>query len=172
MSQVVDFELFIAEQYDRVLRIAVLLAGNREDAVEITRETFARALARWSRVSSMDAPTAWLNGVLVKQSRRRRRRRRRGRRRNPDSVALDITVSHTDAADSVRVTVHTALLELPEPQREALVLRYLADQSVAYTAQAMGCSTKTMRQHCARGLASLARALDVVEEQREAFRRD
>ena len=44
---------------------------------------------------------------------------------------------------------------MPPRQRAALVLRYFQDLSVEETAQAMGCSTGTVKSQTAKGLATL-----------------
>jgi RNA polymerase sigma factor (sigma-70 family) len=52
-----------------------------------------------------------------------------------------------------------ALRRLPRRQREAVVLRYLADLSEAQVAIEMGCSVGAVKSHGSRGLTSLRRHL-------------
>jgi RNA polymerase sigma factor (sigma-70 family) len=59
-----------------------------------------------------------------------------------------------------REDVFAALLQLPERQREALVLRYYGDLSEAQIAAAMGISQGAVKSHTARAIAKL-RALMV-----------
>jgi RNA polymerase sigma-70 factor (ECF subfamily) len=44
------------------------------------------------------------------------------------------------------------LLELPERQRVAVVLRYVVDLPIAQIAEVMGCPSGTVKSHISRGL--------------------
>ena len=52
-----------------------------------------------------------------------------------------------------------ALRELPERQRQALVLRYWLDLKEAEVAAAMGISPGAVKAHTSRGMAALTRLL-------------
>ena len=55
--------------------------------------------------------------------------------------------------------IEAAVQSLPTRQREAFLLRYWEDLDVAETAAAMGCSEGSVKQHCSRAVATLARRL-------------
>lgn len=55
--------------------------------------------------------------------------------------------------------IEKAIEVLPERQREAFLLRYWEDMDVAETAQAMGCTTGSVKTHCFRAVQALAKAL-------------
>jgi RNA polymerase sigma factor (sigma-70 family) len=59
-----------------------------------------------------------------------------------------------------RSAVVAALRELPDRQREAIVLRYYADLSEAEIAATMGISRGAVKSHTARGMTSLRAALE------------
>src|SRR4249919_2462470 len=59
----------------------------------------------------------------------------------------------------LRHAVVAALLDLPERQREAIVLRYYADLSEAEIATAMRISRGAVKSHTARGMTALRAAL-------------
>jgi len=59
-----------------------------------------------------------------------------------------------------RHAVVTALRDLTDRQREAIVLRYYADLSEAQIARAMGISCGAVKSHTARGMAALRAALE------------
>jgi RNA polymerase sigma-70 factor (ECF subfamily) len=55
--------------------------------------------------------------------------------------------------------IELALQRLPSRQREAFVLRYWEDMSVAETATIMGCSDGSVKTHCSRAIHALAKEL-------------
>lgn len=55
--------------------------------------------------------------------------------------------------------IEAALMRLPARQREAFVLRYWENFSVAETAEIMGCSAGSVKTHCSRAVHALAAAL-------------
>ena len=59
-----------------------------------------------------------------------------------------------------RSAVITALRGLPDRQRQALVLRYYADMTVAQIAEMMGISKGAVKSHTARGISSLRAVLE------------
>lgn len=56
--------------------------------------------------------------------------------------------------------IEKALEKLPPRQREAFVLRYWEEMSVAETAESMGCSQGSVKTHCSRALHTMAKLLE------------
>lgn len=56
--------------------------------------------------------------------------------------------------------IEKALENLPPRQREAFVLRYWEEMSVAETAESMGCSQGSVKTHCSRALHSMSAQLE------------
>lgn len=56
--------------------------------------------------------------------------------------------------------IEKALEKLPPRQREAFVLRYWEEMSVAETAESMGCSQGSVKTHCSRALHTMAALLE------------
>jgi RNA polymerase sigma factor (sigma-70 family) len=134
--------------YRSAYRVAFRLLGGREEAADIAQEACARAYSRWAKIGEYDAPQAWVARVA-------------------GNLALDLLRRHRTAArhveqpappaepDSERVDLHRALLALPRRQREVVLLRFVADQSEAAVAAALGCSIGSVKGHASRGLATL-----------------
>lgn len=148
-------EVYLAS-YRSVLRTVVLLTPSVDDAHDVVQESFARALGRWSTVSTLDRPHEWVRRVAVNAAldlgRREASRRSIVRRLSarPDVVPV---------ADGTSVDVVRALQQLKPAQRRAVVLHYLLDLDVQAIAQETGVPASTVRTHLARGRAALAQLL-------------
>lgn len=87
----------------------------------------------------------------------------RRRARRPDAVGLDgIDVAAPVPDDGLDPALVQALAALTEDQREVVVLRHVADLSVADVARATGRSEGSVKMLCARGLETLAARLAVT----------
>jgi RNA polymerase sigma factor (sigma-70 family) len=64
-----------------------------------------------------------------------------------------------------RSSIVAALHDLPDRQREAIVLRYLADLSEEEVAAAMGISRGAVKSHTARGMSALRAAREQATSQ-------
>lgn len=60
-----------------LLRLAVMLTGNAEDAQDLVQATFVRAHKHSDRIVAMSAPAAYLRQILVNEHLSWRRSRRR-----------------------------------------------------------------------------------------------
>src|ERR1700683_2104777 len=148
------FDLAFAGLYRLAYRVAFRILGDRGDAEDVAQEALARASLRWSRLE--DRPEGWVTRVASNLAIDRYRRRRR------QTAPMTGPVGIVDPHLGERVDCVVALRRLPRRQREAVVLRYLADLSEAQVAVEMGCSVGAVKSHGARGLASLRRHLSVA----------
>lgn len=137
------------------LRIAV---GDAARAEEAAQEAFARAWARWRRVRAMDRPVAWVYVVALNVERKRWRRASE-LLVEPFEVACDPTEQAARDFD-----LRAAVKRLPERQRAAIALRYLADLPVADLARAMGCADGTVKATVHQALRSLRISLEDARE--------
>ena len=68
-------------------------------------------------------------------------------------------------AIATRLSVREAIATLPARQREAVVLRYLADLSLADVADAMGCAIGTVKATLHQAMQSMRVELDDLEDE-------
>jgi len=130
----VDFEDWYGEEHAALVRALILAAPSEDLARDCADEAFSRACAKWERVSTMTNPTGWTYRVAVNVLRRRLRRHRL------EATLLQSRSSHRDV-DAPPVPddeLWDAVRELPERQRVAIALRYVADLTEAEVAHAMG----------------------------------
>jgi len=141
-----DFDSAFPQLYTAAYRLAYRLCGSDEDAQDLAQDALVRAFSRWDRIGSYAEPSAWIARVVTNLAFDMWRRRRLAVRVRP----------HVDPAPTDdHVELYTALDALPRRQRQVVVLRYLADQSEGATAEALGCSVGTVKQHASRGLVAL-----------------
>ena len=143
------FRAFVEQQWGPLVRLAYLLTGDRGHAEDLVQAALEKTHRKWSRVSRMDAPLAYVRRVMVNTATSWRRRRRVGE--------VPLLVTDGPAADPYgpveqRQQVVAALRTLPPRMRAVLVLRYFADLSEADVAEALGCSVGTVKSQASRGL--------------------
>jgi RNA polymerase sigma-70 factor (ECF subfamily) len=142
------FDEFFAEQYDPVARALTLATGDRELAADAAQEAFSRALRHWKKVREMDRPSSWVYVVAMNHLRDQWRRGAR-------HAVADVEPVDETGGVAVKLTVREAIATLPARQREAIVLRYLADLPLADVADAMGCALGTAKATIHRALRTM-----------------
>ncbi|GAA3335514.1 SigE family RNA polymerase sigma factor [Amorphoplanes nipponensis] len=139
--------------------------GDHQEAQDVVQEAFCRAYGRWKTVSRYDDPVAWIRRVAWNLAVSRWRRTRTAlnflRRQRRDEARLD-------GPGPDRVALVAALATLPAAQRRAMVLRYLADLSIAEIAEREGVAEGTVKSWLHRARAALATQLgaDTMEVRR------
>lgn len=143
---------------DRLWYIAMRTLRNREDAADAVQDALISAMRNASGYRGEAAVTTWLHRVVVNAC-LDRLRRERVRPRVPLGD-LEVAARGDDHADlELRLDLHAALAQLPEPQRAAIVLVDLLEWSVAEAAVELGVAEGTIKSRCSRGRTELARIL-------------
>lgn len=146
------FDRFYVETNRRLLHQMYAMTGNLADAQELVQEAYARTWQRWSTVSSYDDPEAWVRTVAWRLAANRWRRAK-------GAVAAIVRHGpprHTPEPSIDNVALVTALRQIPEAQRRAVVLHHLCDLSIAEIAHETHCPENTVKARLARGRAALA----------------
>jgi RNA polymerase sigma-70 factor (sigma-E family) len=137
---VLSFEAFYGDEYISVVRALTLALGDQGRAEDAAQEAFVKAYRRWRRVAAMARPGAWVYVVAVNADRRRFRSGREEPTDDPVGDAVEWSTTWTEGA-----SLRGALAALTPRQRAAVVLRYLADLTVDDVADALGCSSGTVK---------------------------
>jgi RNA polymerase sigma-70 factor (sigma-E family) len=157
-SGAVDFELWVTEKADALLRFAYVLTGDHALAEDAVQDALTTACARWGRVSQADDPEAYVKRMVVNAhiSWWRRFRRREAPVEEPTrtSAAPDGAASRADAE-----AVWALCATLPDKQRAAVVLRFYEELSYAEIGVLLHCAEATARSHVHRALAVLKTTL-------------
>ena len=151
MKQSRDYEDFYAANYGKITALVAAIIGDWDEADDIAQEAFARALARWPRVSGYELPEAWVRQVALRLAIDSSRRIRRTLRALPLLRAADRTEA-PDPGDSLAFTaLGRALARIPLREREVLVLYYVADLPVEQIAHDRGIPAGTVKSRLAAG---------------------
>jgi RNA polymerase sigma-70 factor (ECF subfamily) len=145
---------FYAGSYRRVVAQVAILTGSRPDAEELVQDAMIRLLPRWSKVSRYDNPEAWLRSVAMRLATNRWRRAlvaAKHLQRMSSTVA--------PVPDGSSVDLQRALLGLPLPQRQVIVLHYLIGLSVEEIARELRIASGTVKSRLSRGRSALAQLL-------------
>jgi RNA polymerase sigma-70 factor (sigma-E family) len=145
---------FVRVRLPALLRYAAVVTGERALAEDVVQEVLARAHSRWSHISRIEHPEAYLKKMIVNEY--LSWRRRWSRVQPVESVPMplpDVADHASQHAD--REGLRAELARLPRHQRAVLVLRYYEDLSDAQIAEILGCSQGTVRGHASRALAKL-----------------
>jgi len=148
-----DFDDFYQTSFRRLTAQLYAMIGDRDEAEECVQEAFVRAWAHRRSLSRAGAPEAWVRTTAYRLAVSRWRRTRLGRR-SPDRAHA--TPTSAPPLSETHVALVTALRELPEAQRRAIVLHHLADLPVEAVAREVGAPVGTVKARLSRGRAALA----------------
>jgi RNA polymerase sigma-70 factor (sigma-E family) len=150
-----DFADYVAARRDRLVRSAVLLGCPAAEAEDLVQNALVRCLLSWGKVTAARDPDAYVHRVLINCFLKSRRRRWTSEIATADpQQGATITAHDASAVDSL--VVQAALMRLPLPLREVLVLRYYADLSERQTAEALGIPAGTVKSRLASAVESFA----------------
>jgi RNA polymerase sigma-70 factor (ECF subfamily) len=151
MREAADFDEFYAASSRRVLGQLYAMTGDLAAAEDAVADAFTRAWQRWASVRLTESPEAWVRTVAARTAvsswrKTRNRLLAHGRAREP----VDIAAPSPD-----HVVLIDALRKVPQKQRQALVLLYFADLSVAEIALEMRAAEGTVKSWLSRGRQAL-----------------
>jgi RNA polymerase sigma factor (sigma-70 family) len=146
------FEQVVDEHGPGVLRFCAAQAGSQR-AEDVFQETMLAALRAYDELRDAAAIRSWLFAIAARKAVDAHRKRAR----EPEPVAdLDPPATADDSAlhdDAIWREVRA----LPEKQRSAVALRYVADLSHREIAEVMGTSEAAARRNVYEGLEQLRR---------------
>jgi RNA polymerase sigma-70 factor (sigma-E family) len=146
----------------RLLRLGMMLTGNRHTAEDLVQTVLARAHRKWERISAVDRPEAYLRTMVVNEFLSWRRLLKNNEVLLSEPIELP---AYDDLGDrqAQRDATWRLLARLPRKQRAVLVLRYYEDLPDAEIAELLGVAATTVRSNAARALATLREHLTAEE---------
>jgi RNA polymerase sigma-70 factor (ECF subfamily) len=155
----------LRELQDVWFRMSMTLLHDPDLARDATQETAFRFLKQLPAFRGDSQLRTWSLGIAINVC---REFRRRSARPLPEPLRLtDPTPpapTPDQAAESAEsaVHLHTVLADLPDRQREVVLLRFFEDLSVDETAAAMHCAPGTVKATLHQALKSLKRRLSAL----------
>ena len=175
MYRCVTFKMSRAESADDVddlyrqqavymLRLALVLTGDRATAEDVVQDAFLGLCRRWPGLNDPAKLVPYLRMSVINGCRNVHRARRIAWLRRPphDPPVWSAEAAAIDGED--RREVLAAVARLPRRQREILALRFYLDMSYSEIATALSISQGTVASTVARALANLADQLDPQKE--------
>lgn len=142
----------LLRRYERPLSSFIHRHTGGHDVEDLFQETWWRVVRHSARFDPARRFSTWLFQIAVNLCRDWHRRAPPDAQELGDEiVAPDMRQRSEAAADAARL-----LAELPEPQREVIVLRYYHDFSEEQTAEILGCPKGTVKSRLHHALAQLA----------------
>jgi RNA polymerase sigma-70 factor (sigma-E family) len=157
--------VFLFEQESQSLvRLARLFVDDRNAAEDLVQEAFIRLARSAHRIKDSSKAAAYLRSIVLNLARDNNRRGLVSLRHH---LPLDDQRASTEDEIELREDqrdVIEALRDLPQRQRNALVLRYYEELGIDDIAAAMGISRNSVKTHLRRGLAALELRLGDASE--------
>lgn len=169
-------EVLINRYSSKAYQIAYGILGNKDDAEEVTQDSFVRIYRALAHFRGDSEFSTWMYRIVVNQARNKYRwNRRRGSHVN---VSLDrehegengasITFELPDKAKTPdkelgfkewEQEIAAEIAKLPDVNREALLLRNVKNLSYEQIAEVLGCKVGTIKSRIARAREELRKRL-------------
>lgn len=155
-----DVPALFEKYYLGLVRLAMRLVDDQESAEDLVQDVFAAPPAH------MDDPPRYLRTAVVNRSRSALRRRKVVRAFWARGQRLELTESADEPSlrSAERGRMLAAIAQLPQRQREVVVLRYYEDLAVAEIASILDTSPGSVSSALSRALTALAAMIGADDE--------
>ncbi|MBP2337731.1 RNA polymerase sigma-70 factor (sigma-E family) [Saccharothrix coeruleofusca] len=152
-----EFTRYFDRSADSMRFTAYLLCGNWHEAEDVVQAAYLKLYLAGPKLVRREGLDAYVRQIVVRTFLAERRRMRWRRERLTGE--LPEVPAAADALSEDKLVLWQALSGVPARQRAVLVLRFWHDLGVEETAQALGCSTGTVKSQTSRGLKVLRQRL-------------
>ncbi len=147
-----NFDLIVSDYYEAIYTFAYHLSRSREDAEDITQDTFLRAQRNLHQLKSPGLAKHWLYKIARNVFYDRKRSLKyflgfiKSERDSPPST------SHEPELETILAQL---IQRLPLRQREVFILRHWHEFSTEETARLLGISEGSVKSHLSRAILKL-----------------
>jgi RNA polymerase sigma-70 factor (ECF subfamily) len=165
------FDLLVLRYQHRVIKLVARLLRDPSEAEDVAQEAFLKAYRALGSFRGDSAFYTWLYRIAVNTARNTMASRQRrpldyeGNLSESEQSAVESRMRHMDTpeatvlSDEIHRTVNTAIEDLPEDLRTAIVLREVEGLSYEEIAEAMDCPVGTVRSRIFRAREAIDRSL-------------
>ena len=165
------FEELVTRYGPRILRLAQKITRNREDAEEVSQDSFARAFLHLDTFRGDSRFSTWISRIAINQSLMKLRTRRFREQHFVSPTVTEETPFCAEVADEsptpeqrylqdeLQRIFTSAMDELPMTSREVLRLREVEEHSTEETARMLGLSISAVKSRARRGRLILRQTL-------------
>lgn len=139
------FAALVESRYDFIHAVAWRWCGDRQDAEDVAQEVCLRLAGAIRGFKGASRFGTWLYTVTLNTARDRMRRRRRAERR--DAAYLRERAVLEDGGKEDNEELWQAVRQLPDRQRDAVLLIYGEGLSHAAAGEVLGCAETTISWH-------------------------
>lgn len=162
-----NFEEFARARLPAMLRLAYAISLDQALAEDLVQDVLIKVQQRWSRIGGLVHQDAYIRRMLINEHVSWHRKWGRllphadvtaASDRRPTGQLADHAATYAD-----RDALRAGIIKLPRQQQVVLGLRYYAGLTDAEIAQALGCTSGTVRGYASRALAALRIDTDTTE---------
>ncbi len=158
-------DLLFRRHYNPLLRLAVVMVGDREAAEDAVQEAFVSLHRNWRKLRDPEAAEAYVRSAVLNRCRSwvRRQAVQRAKkplllvREDPPAGPEDTAVGNEQVGSLIE-----AMRTMARRQREVLACRYVLQLSVAETAAQLDISEGSVKRHAFRALQALQQRMEVA----------
>ncbi len=147
------FRDYVLARGTALLRMAIVLTGNKADAEDLVQAALAKTFLAWDKINDHAALDAYVRRAMI-NTHISWWRRRRVEEYPTDELPDQVVADHARESDMAEV-VRRALDRLPRRMRAAVMLRYFDDMTEPEIAAALGISLGTVKSTVSRAVARL-----------------
>lgn len=133
------------------------------DFKDLMHDTLVVAYEKFDKVQHADAFLYYLFGIAIRLLSNARKKKRALLTKDGNLVANELIVYNLSEQQFEHEVLYAALAQLPEIQKESLVLYELSGFSVKEIAQIHGCTEDAVKQRLSRGRLALIQLLSLTE---------
>jgi RNA polymerase sigma-70 factor (sigma-E family) len=152
-----EYVEYVTARTAHLRRLAYLLCGDEHRADDHVQQALVQLYVHWRRARAVEHLDRYVRKILIRVH-LDERRRAWSKVRLVD-VPPEVPQPAVGSEVEDRTVLRAALALVPPRQRAVLVLRFLCDLPVEEVAEALGCSTGTVKSQTSHGLAALRRLL-------------
>ncbi|BCB04037.1 RNA polymerase sigma factor [Bacillus sp. KH172YL63] len=162
-------EVLTRKYYKDVFAFVYRKTGNKDLAYDLTQEIFIKVIKKIGSYSNTGKFKSWIFSVAVNHCRDHWKSAAHQRAQKQSQLSEYLTndktnVSYIFAQKEARERVRIAIGELPEYQRNAIILKYFHEMKIHEIASVTDSNEATVKSRLRQGLGKLAKLLGRGEE--------